>query len=93
MHDRWSAVLIASNRRLPNGRTRRASARRASLYTLPRTVALGRIYIIEFGSLDFAQHSKHYDRPVPSNRANERITSNGERTDAGIARAGLNVEE
>lgn len=44
---------------------------------------MGQIYIIEFGSLDSAQHSKHYGQLVliRSNRANERITSNGERTD------------
>lgn len=83
MCDRRSAVLIAI---IDVYRTtgRDGLVRRAPLYTLTRTVALGRIYIIEFGSLDSAQHSKHYGRLVPirSNRANERITSNGERPDA-----------
>lgn len=32
MHDRPSAVLIASNRRLPNDRTQRASSPRAVIY-------------------------------------------------------------
>jgi len=83
MHDHQSTVLIANNRHLPTGRMRRESPSRAAIH-IPRTVALGRIYIIEFGSLDSVQHSKHYDRLVPirSIRANERITSNSERTDA-----------